>query len=101
MPSIDISDSTIRRWAQAHVGDVGSRGPLRRSTVLQYAQYQELSTEQKLLRAERRIAELEAERSEDKAIIRSLQREIASLCQELAEWKDRASILAGVVHSDD
>lgn len=101
MPSIDISDSTIRRWGQTHLGDVGSRGPLPRSLVMQFAAYQEMTTEQKLLRAEQRIRELEAERSEDKAIIRGLQREIADLRAELAEWKDRAANLAGVVHSDD
>jgi len=101
MPSINISDSTIRRWAQGYGYQTGSRGPLAKTIILDFAAHQEMSTQQKLHRAEQRIKELEAQGARDQKVIQNLQHEIRSLSMELAEWKDRAAILASVQHSED
>ena len=99
MPSINITDSTIRRWASEYGYQPGSRGPLSKKIVLDFAAHHEMSTQQKLLRAEQRISELEAQGARDQKVIQNLQQEIRSLRAELAEWRDRATILAGVQHS--
>lgn len=95
MPNINISDAAIRSWATSYGHGPGSRGPLSKRVVLDYAAHQELTTQQRLAKAEQRIEELEAQGARDQKVIASLQREIQALRAELAEWKDRAAILAG------
>ena len=69
MPSINISDSTIRRWAVTCGHQPGTRGPLPKKIVLDFAAHQEMSTYAKLLQAEQRISDLEAQGARDQKVI--------------------------------
>ena len=87
MATVQVSERAIRDWARIHGHQVGDRGPISGRTLEEYRAYQEMSCQEKVLRLERRIEQLNAERSEDKAIIASYKSEVERLRGELQSAK--------------
>jgi hypothetical protein len=110
---VTVGDTVVREWARNVGLDVGSRGRLSQEIVAQFSAYAQMPLAMKvewltgrLEDAHRRIVELEGERSENEAIIRSYRMRVASLEGELEAmtsqrdlWRRTSIVLAGITHS--
>ncbi len=108
VPQINISDKTVRIWAQNHGHQVGMRGPLSRQTIDAYVAYHEQPLLLRIANLEQQLTELRAESAEDKAVIKAqqrcikdLEREKRTLEFEVEDWKQISVQLATAVHSSD
>jgi hypothetical protein len=112
---VSITDAVIRELAHDVGLDVGGRGRLSDGELAEFSSYVQMPLTQtvtwletRLAESERAIRGLEAERSEDRAVIRSLQKTIDGLERDLDlayrqrdDWRGHAISLATAYHSAD